>query len=235
MIESVASWFTPAVLFCFLNLMIGTIFITSSRKTDTKKQHQQSTENSIPQLTRSPSLLQRVRSFNFSFPDPFSSVTHDFSVNSPQLDRSPSLLQRVRSINLSFSRLEKPGPIPSVAQHADPYEEEVQKVDNIEPQIESHVTRTKSATCVETPVKIPTRTMMKSASEKMAVAEKEEEADQVDWRRPATTRETASFGEDEAVDEKADDFINMFRQQLKLQRLDSIIRYKEMLNRGVGK
>ncbi|XP_016497235.2 uncharacterized protein LOC107816078 [Nicotiana tabacum] len=232
MIESVASWFTPTVLFCFLNLMIGTIFITSSLKTDTKKQHRQSTENSIPQLARSPSLLQRVRSFNFSFPDPFSSVTHDFSVNSPQLDRTPSLLQRVRSINLSFSRLEKPGPIPS---YADPYEEEqVQKVDNIEPQIESHVTRSKSATCVET---LPTRTMMKSASERMAVAvaEEEEEADQVDRRRPATTREKASFGEDEAVNEKADDFINKFRQQLKLQRLDSIIRYKEMLNKGVGR
>lgn len=124
-----------------------------------------------------------------------------------------------------------------MAQHADPYEEEVQKVDNIEPQIESHVTRTKSATCVETPVKIPTRTMMKSASERMAVAvaEEEEEADQVDRRRPATTREKASFGEDEAVNEKADDFINKFRQQLKLQRLDSIIRYKEMLNKGVGR
>ncbi|XP_059318480.1 pathogen-associated molecular patterns-induced protein A70-like [Lycium ferocissimum] len=93
----------------------------------------------------------------------------------------------------------------------------------------SHVTRSKSATCVET--KLEKRTMMvKSASEKrMPVEEKEEE------RRPATTRETVSFGEDEAVDSKADDFINKFRNQLKLQRLDSIIRYKEMLNRGVSR
>lgn len=54
-------------------------------------------------------------------------------------------------------------------------------------------------------------------------------------RRPATVKERkppAMDGEDERVDEKADDFINRFKQQLKLQRLDSILRYKEMLSRG---
>ncbi|KAJ8564546.1 hypothetical protein K7X08_001006 [Anisodus acutangulus] len=207
--------------------MIGTIFITSTLKTTDKKQQPQ-------QLTRTPSLLHRVKSFNFSFPDPFCSITHDLSDNnsSPQLHRSPSLLQRVKSINLSFSRLDQPDPIPSIAQHVIPYEEE--QVHKVEPQItnqECHVTRSKSATCVEKPALA--RTMVKSASEKKMLvrAEKEEE----DLRRPATTRETVSFGEDEAVDSRADDFINKFRQQLKLQRLDSIIRYKEMLNRGVGR
>lgn len=160
MIESVASWFTPTVLFCFLNLMIGTILITSSLKTEKTKQ---------PQLiNRSPSLLHRVKSINLSFPDPFSSITHDFSDNSPeQLDRAPSLLQRIKSINLSFSRLERPDPIPSVAQYN---EEQVQKVDAIEPQIAnqeegagSHVTISKSSTC---PAGVQTRTMVKSASEK---------------------------------------------------------------------
>jgi hypothetical protein len=34
------------------------------------------------------------------------------------------------------------------------------------------------------------------------------------------------------VDERADDFINKFRQQLQLQRLNSLLNYKEMLNRG---
>ncbi|MCE5165782.1 hypothetical protein HAX54_012248 [Datura stramonium] len=216
MIECVASWFTPTVLFCLLNLMIGTIFITSSLKSEKKQ----------PQfITRSPSLLHRVKSFNFSFfPDPFSSITHDLSDDtSPQLDPTPSLLQRIKSINLS-DRLD---PIPnSVAQYADdPHEEQAVQIAN-----GSHVTiRSKSATC---PAEVPTRTMLKCASEKkmpVAVAE-------VDLRGgPATTRETASFGEDEAVDRRADDFINKFRQQLKLQRLDSILRYKEMLNRGVGR
>ncbi|KAF9620449.1 hypothetical protein IFM89_012626 [Coptis chinensis] len=44
-----------------------------------------------------------------------------------------------------------------------------------------------------------------------------------------------SFRDDEEVDAKADDFINKFKNQLKLQRLDSILRYKEMLGRGADK
>lgn len=40
---------------------------------------------------------------------------------------------------------------------------------------------------------------------------------------------------DRGVDARADDFINKFRQQLQLQRLNSLLNYKEMLNRGGGK
>jgi len=40
---------------------------------------------------------------------------------------------------------------------------------------------------------------------------------------------------DQGVDARADDFINKFRQQLQLQRLNSLLNYKEMLNRGGGK
>lgn len=199
MIESIASWFTPTVLFCFLNLIIGTIFFTSTLKTDKK--------------TR----LQRVKSFNFTFPDPFSSTTHHFSNNLTQLEHTPSLLQRIKSINLSFCS--RPNPIPQ-------YNED--QVDDIEPHIANKKEEDKSVTCQA--AKLMTRTILvKSASEKkMPVAE-------VDLHRPATTRERvmSSFEEDEAVDKKADDFINKFRQQLKLQRLHSILRYKEMLNRGV--
>ena len=73
--------------------------------------------------------------------------------------------------------------------------------------------------------------MKKSASEKEVVeVEKEEIMEEVEKRRPATMRleKTVSFG-DEGVDEKADDFINRFKQQLKLQRLDSLLRYRDML------
>ncbi|KAL3337534.1 hypothetical protein AABB24_029928 [Solanum stoloniferum] len=203
MIECLASWLTPTVLFCLLNLVIGTIFITSNLKTDKKLI-----------TTTTPSLLHRVKSFNFSFPE------NPFSSHNSQLDLTPSLLQRVKSINLSFSR---PDPIP---QYDD---DQIDKIDEIEQQIAvSHVTRSKSATCTE--VKVQTRTILvKSASEKkMPVAVP------VDLRRPATTRERvmSSLGEDEAVDKKADDFINKFKQQLKLQRLHSILRYNQRLNRS---
>ncbi|KAG8086242.1 hypothetical protein GUJ93_ZPchr0010g7267 [Zizania palustris] len=39
---------------------------------------------------------------------------------------------------------------------------------------------------------------------------------------------------DDGVDARADDFINNFRKQLQLQRLNSLLNYKEMLNRGGG-
>ncbi|KAL0330436.1 UNVERIFIED_CONTAM: Pathogen-associated molecular patterns-induced protein A70 [Sesamum radiatum] len=100
----------------------------------------------------------------------------------------------------------------------------------------SGFSRTKSDTqpaSGEVPTKLPAR-MRKSASLKSAFAHFEEE-DIVEARRPATVREKGSgkvTEGDEEVDAKADDFINRFKQQLKLQRLDSIIRYKDMIGRG---
>ena len=75
--------------------------------------------------------------------------------------------------------------------------------------------------------------MKKSASERgrrVKCEWEEEDEETVEKRRPATVRvETTSLGEDEEVDAKADDFINRFKKQLRLQRLDSILRYREML------
>ncbi|KVH89906.1 uncharacterized protein LOC112522050 [Cynara cardunculus var. scolymus] len=104
-----------------------------------------------------------------------------------------------------------------------------------------HVNRTKSDTLPasgEIPVKLPVK-MKKSASLKSAFSHFEEEKI-VEARRPATVRERRSASrateeDDVEVDAKADDFINKFKHQLKLQRLDSIIRYKDMVHRGSGK
>ncbi|KAF9605339.1 hypothetical protein IFM89_016104 [Coptis chinensis] len=67
----------------------------------------------------------------------------------------------------------------------------------------------------------------------------QERSGDIQVTRPATVREgkstLQSFRDDEEVDAKADDFINKFKNQLKLQRLDSILRYKEMLGRGADK
>jgi len=72
--------------------------------------------------------------------------------------------------------------------------------------------------------------LKKSASVKMVEAAAEEEVETVERRRPTTTKvEKSHMFEDEEVDAKADDFINRFKQQLKLQRLDSLLRYREIL------
>ncbi|XWS26411.1 hypothetical protein CRYUN_Cryun26dG0030100 [Craigia yunnanensis] len=114
-----------------------------------------------------------------------------------------------------------------------------QSLDEIYSQLkDSHVNRTKSDTkpaSGEVPTKLP-RKMRKSASVKSAFSHFEEE-DIAETRRPATVREgkANSTEEDDEVDAKADDFINKFNQQLKLQRIDSFIRYKEMVKRGSGR
>lgn len=149
MIESVSSWFTPTVVFCVLNLMIATILIL---------------RNTCKQQGESPSLLQRVRSVNLSFPDPFNSpLTTHFPADNMM---SPPLLQRV---NFSFSS-QKPTPFPSLDQDEQPPGENAEDVDS-----KCHMKRSKSP-----------------------------------------------FGDD-AVDKKADDFINKFKEQLKMQRIHSIL------------
>ncbi|KAE8100025.1 hypothetical protein FH972_017959 [Carpinus fangiana] len=284
---SMNSWFTSTVLFVLLNLMIGTIAITSSRGRNRQEEAQEHPQH--PQLARSPSMLQRFKSINFysyrsqetttAFEQTPESNTHyaynqTLEQEQPQLSRSPSLLQRLKSINLYSHRFEEE-PNPSISpesdthystfqqpreteeeeeeeeveeelaqasdhdqdQEADQYEE--QTLDEIYRNLQgAHVSRTRSDTkpaSGEMPVKLP-RKMKKSASAKSAFAHFEED-DIVETRRPATVREgkVGVMEGDDEVDAKADDFINRFKQQLKLQRLDSIGRFKDASNRGSSK
>ncbi|KAE8658060.1 Alkaline phytoceramidase (aPHC) [Hibiscus syriacus] len=173
-----------------------------------------------------------------------------FQHQQASLDRSPSYLQRVKSINLksyfspekgheSFSHYAPEGR----AEESEATQSDGRTLDEIYSQLNgenSHVARTKSDTkpaSGEIPTKLP-RKMKKSASVKSTFLHFEED-DIVEARRPATVREgkeksTEEDEENNEVDAKADDFINKFKQQLKLQKLDSIIRYKEMVNRGSG-
>lgn len=82
--------------------------------------------------------------------------------------------------------------------------------------------------------------MRKTASEKTRSKKKVTPAPEEVARKSAGTptgtgrvirnrgRETSSY--DEEVDAKADDFINKFKQQLKLQRLDSLLRGRNINN-----
>ncbi|CAN1786372.1 Pathogen-associated molecular patterns-induced protein A70 [Linum perenne] len=186
-----SSWLTPTVLFLFLNIMIGTIAITSSlasQKPNHNEHHQQQQQQQ-------------------------------------QLSRSPSVLQRLKSINLYSYRSQEP---------------QISTLQSSNKVVGRSMSDTKPI-AGEIPKKLPKK-MKKSASTKSAFGHFEEEQI-VEARRPATVREAKSkklIVEDEeeeagdvgCVDAKADDFINKFKQQLKLQRLDSIIRYKEMVGRG---
>ncbi|KAL2525622.1 Uncharacterized protein Adt_10676 [Abeliophyllum distichum] len=121
-------------------------------------------------------------------------------------------------------------------------ENELQSEDEVYSQLAgNHFSRTKSDTVPASggiPARLPAK-MKKSASVKSAFGHFKED-DIVEAKRPATVREKGSAkitevapGDDE-VDAKADDFINRFKQQLKLQRLDSIIRYKDIIRKRTG-
>ncbi|XP_022880697.1 uncharacterized protein LOC111397967 [Olea europaea var. sylvestris] len=142
-------------------------------------------------------------------------------------DESPPKLIRVKSINFSTYSSEQPYPFDSAASHATAPPQEPTHLQKSECVEESHVNRSRSDTSVNVPER---RVLKKSASEKVFAAERQEEEDRL---RPATVRETTSCNgtEEEEVDAKADDFINRFRQQLKLQRMESNLRYQEMTNR----
>lgn len=338
-----AGWFTPTSLFLFLNLVIGTIVI-SSRFHNPSSKHpaypqpgHHASYSDPPPLARAPSLLDRVRSFNFSVfkfdhhahdyhypsevhhhqhesidfasraeqapsllqrlksinftpyvfdhPKPVPEPEFAHPVDPPPLVRAPSLLQRLKSIGFSQYRYDHPSPIPEPELNPAYPEPErtsaratqrqppplarvpsfIERVKSInfslygqeEPDPAGHVDhadhqvkRVKSDTRPtggEATERLPGK-MKKSASDRSAFSHFEAEEDEgedyaavTELRQPETAREpgvkkkgqvAAEVKEAEEIDAKADDFINRFKQQLRLQRLDSIMRYTEMLRRG---
>ncbi|KAJ4851131.1 hypothetical protein Tsubulata_003205 [Turnera subulata] len=270
MLALITSWLTPASLFLFLNLMIGTIVVVSRFGSQTRQHHQLNSHP--PPLTRQPSLLDRVKSINFYTHGYQAEPDHSSSwADPPPLERAPSLLQRLKSVNFSTfygsepetkfapepdfgtgyvtSGSEPPGlqRAPSLLQRvrsikfSSLYKSEPEMEPVAEPgfdaahgsgaNVEHHEVRRIKSEHMEAPKKMGK--MKKSASEKGVAVDsvEQEEREEVEQRRPATARveRTASIGDD-GVDAKADDFINRFKQQLKLQRLDSLLRYKEMLH-----
>ncbi|KAJ0964544.1 hypothetical protein J5N97_025682 [Dioscorea zingiberensis] len=189
-------WFTPTVLFVVLNLVIGTIAITSKAL---RSPHADDPAGEPFKLARAPSLvLDRIRSFNL------------------HLHRSPA----------PFPTLETIPPSPSL-QPSDP----VADLSSESPESEHHFDRSQSdthPTAGEVPEKLATK-MKKSASLESTFAHFEEK--EIAPPQPAADDDAADEPVGE-VDARADDFINRFRQQLKLQRIDSLLRYKEMLHRG---
>lgn len=237
------SWFTPtSLLFLLLNLVIGTIVLSS--RFGNHKNHQQQhqdrfTSYSSHQLVRAPSLLDRVRSFNFSHykfehpnPEPealWSAEPEHMApehVNPVGLTRTPSLLDRLKSMDFStLLRSEKPDP---ETRHLDPNESQHEThVPN--PRLDNLVHRSKLESGGGAPVHHHEQ-IRKTVSEKSPLRGVDGNHDVGDDRRRKVVR-LRSFGGDEGVDAKADDFINKFKQQLRLQRLDSLLRYKEMLRR----
>ncbi|KAJ6362460.1 hypothetical protein OIU78_002794 [Salix suchowensis] len=221
----VTSWSTTASLFVFLNIMIAALALASRFGTHDKPA--QEDQHLVP----APSLLQRVKSIDYFSSYRFSPFQEPENTTQqhdpPQLERAPSLLERVKSINFSslYYRSEQEEttqrPPTQTGSDADPGTGHGH---------DHHAKRSMSEHVVQATKK--QEKMKRSASEKAASLDSAEEVmrEKVERRRPATTRasEKTVLPGDEGVDAKADDFINRFKQQLKLQRLDSLLRCKEM-------
>lgn len=157
---------------------------------------------------------------------PAQDAHHPAAAAQNNLSRTSSVLHRLKSINLYRQKTDEiqpattfldpdPSPAPPVVE-------------------EHHFGRSASdgAAAELQPKEEEPKKMKKWASSKSAFMEpsRKEEEEITGVRRPATMR--AGRVVDESVDAKADDFINKFRNQLKLQRLDSINRFKDMINRA---
>ncbi|XP_073129469.1 uncharacterized protein [Henckelia pumila] len=272
------SWFTPTVLFVLLNLMIGTIALTSTFATQKQPQNLQDSssqnENNQPKISKSSSLLQRLKSINFhphfsSHDAQNLSINHHKSSEDSDNQFQAQLFETQSHYFFQESPLENHETTPQsqggyVLEHAhvqNPLETESHftveqkdsSLEDLKPghdekgeeierpamdEVYSHFSRTKSDTqpaSGEIPTKLPAR-MKKSASLKSPFRHFEEE-EIVETRRPETVRENGNgkvADGDEEVDARANDFINKFKQQLKLQKLNSIIRYKDMVGRAAG-
>ncbi|KAL0558508.1 hypothetical protein IC582_003082 [Cucumis melo] len=221
MLTSLTTWITPTSLFIFINLVIATIALTSRFTADKSRHH---LHTGSP-LLRPPSFLDRVKSFNFTLHD------SNYYPN-PYPGRTPSMLDRLKSITINRSdSIRQPEPPQPAAETVVQTPEEIHQ--------DHSVSRSKSETVTLTPATSLRRRLQKSLSEKLSwvssttgQSETEELVNEIERRRPATVRaeepETKEGGEEE-VDSRADDFINKFKQQLKLQRLESLLRYRDMV------
>jgi hypothetical protein len=206
MLEAVRAWLTPPVLFVLVNLVIGTIAVMSKLMSATTASGNGGDRRS---LMRAPSAaFDRFRCFSFSrlgLPDAAAPDGGEWQRTS--LLRSPSVaLDRVRGF--SFSRR---GRAPADHAPATPPAEAREEAKE-----QTHIERSQSEAAAG----------RRPRARKTRVTGREERAS--DGQEAAGRHELPPAVE---VDERADDFIRQFREQLRLQRLDSILRYKDTLRR----
>lgn len=260
----IASWLTPSSLFVLVNLVIGTIAITSrftpknqhhhphlapspsllqrvssfNLTHNYNHHHHQDPDFTQPQLVPTPSLSERVTSFNLSFRKhtPSHEETQQLQPEhaesrNPELVRTPSLLERLTSFDLSLHKQE---PTHAQTQHVQPEPEpeqpELVRSPSLLQRLQSiNLSRLYRSESVhgEDPSGGSGKTEMRRSASERGVSTEREEEEEVERRRPQTARVEGTWcREEEEVDAKADDFINRFKKQLRLQRIDSLLRYR---------
>ncbi|KAL0014964.1 hypothetical protein SO802_002033 [Lithocarpus litseifolius] len=208
---------TPSLLERLKSINFPVLYRSDSATPEPETGTDESEEHVNPdpptQIARTPSLLERLKSINFpvlyrsdsATPEPETDTDESEEHVNPdpptQIARTPSLLERLKSIN--FPVLYR-----SDSATSEPETDTDESEDEISDPGRDHLVRRSKSDRAGGVVVKPGEKMTKSASEKSTLEKK---------------RETASLGYDEEVDAKADDFINRFKQQLRLQRLNSLL------------
>jgi len=131
------------------------------------------------------------------------------------LARAPSVLERLRSFGLYRFRSGDLG--------ADDAASAVTE-------LELNQTQTKQATQYSRSRSEPSKEQTKKKQQQSTGAKMSKSSSEA--RKPAPAAVEPEAEVEGGVDARADDFINSFRKQLQLQRLNSLLNYKDMLNRG---
>ncbi|CAL4947832.1 unnamed protein product [Urochloa decumbens] len=224
----VRGYFSPATLFLLLNMVIGTIALTSrSRRRHHNHlddhQHCCADQNQyVPPpppapLARTSSVMERLRSlglYRFRSGDFPPEYNHHLSAGTD--DEITSGGHEAQVAQYARSRSEPAARPPPPARKATNKEFEFEAV-------VSRAAKKKPTVEVRKLERAPAQAQTQVRRAPRAPAQREQlvgRAEEVDAAAVS-------------VDARADDFINRFRQQLQLQRLNSLLNYKEMLNRGL--
>uniref|UniRef100_A0ACD5VSF1 Uncharacterized protein n=1 Tax=Avena sativa TaxID=4498 RepID=A0ACD5VSF1_AVESA len=217
----VRGYFSGATLFLLLNVVIGTIALTSRSRShrrrhshhgDEDNHHQQDPKDYIDQyapapapapLARTSSVMERLRSlglYRFRSGDFPPEYNYSLSAADDETSSKQQQAQYARSQSEPATRppVNKPGNMAEKAAKARVAKKPIPEVKKLE----------------RAPVPAPARLVQRAP------------------RAPVARAAVTEAASGTCVDERADDFINKFRQQLQLQRLNSLLNYKEMLNRG---
>lgn len=148
--------------------------------------------------------------------------------NSPQLDRVPSssLLDRIRSFSFRRTESERSDPV----QNSDSGMNNLVRTPSLLERVRCFsldLGKVEKESCDSVQQQLSRGPSFLQRLKSLTFDRSESEAEVRDGGESVEERE-----EEEGVDAKADDFINRFRQQLRLQRLDSILRCRDILTRN---
>ncbi|CAD6265503.1 unnamed protein product [Miscanthus lutarioriparius] len=228
-----SSWISPgAALFLFVNVLIGAIVVTS------RGHHQggRAAAASTRRLCRSASsmVLDRLRSFSmFAVP-----VEEYYSTSSPELELEAEELEQPHQPAVVAEPARSPVAAAVAAPEADGASSKIAKEEAGAGEDMSTSSDDEAAHSLA--LQQPPSVDVVSADEATAAVESQSQEEKLaettmQHRAPACRREAEEALEGKAaLNARAESFIRRFREDLKLERLNSIINYTRTLRRGAG-